>query len=164
MFYQQLLNSIIKKALKIILLLIGAEISKKTVAVLLKKTKIKGQRLETIRNLIANASKIIINFIVLTMILAELGVNIAPLVTGAGIIGLAIGFGAKSLAADFIAGFFIILENQFNVGDEIEINKNKGRVIKISLRTATLIDKDKKVYIVPNSSIKTVVKYPKKAI
>jgi len=98
------------------------------------------------------------------MILAELGVNIAPLVTGAGIIGLAIGFGAKSLAADFIAGFFIILENQFNVGDEIEINKNKGRVIKISLRTATLIDKDKKVYIVPNSSIKTVVKYPKKAI
>lgn len=170
----QLLTLIGQKFLKITLFIIAGEIAKRAVSVLVKKVRLaekkltqtaliqQKKRLKTIRSLITNTSKIIINFIVFIMILSELGVNITPLITGAGILGLAVGFGAKSLVADIIAGFFIILENQFNVGDEIQIGTHKGKVIKITLRTVTLKDKDKKTYIVPNSSIKAVVKFPKK--
>jgi small-conductance mechanosensitive channel len=168
------INLIGQKALKIVLILIIGEVSKKAISLLIKKLRIaekrlgetrlarQEKRLKTIRSLITNTAKIVINFIILMMILAELGVNIAPLITGAGILGLAVGFGAKSLVADLIAGFFIILENQFNIGDTIEAAKLKGKVIKITLRSITLKDKDKKTYIIPNSSIKAVIKYPKK--
>ena len=161
------------KAAKIILYICAGQVSKKTISVLVKKLKLaekrlggisfarQEKRLKTIRSLITNTAKVVINFIVLLMILAELGINITPLITGAGILGLAVGFGAKSLVADLIAGFFIILENQFNVGDEIEINKLKGRVVKITLRTVTLKSADSKTYIIPNSSIKSVIKWPK---
>jgi small-conductance mechanosensitive channel len=79
-----------------------------------------------------------------------------------GILGLAVGFGAKNLVADLIAGFFIILENQFNIGDEVQIGTNRGKVIKISLKSITLRDKEKKTYFIPNSTIKSVIRFPKK--
>lgn len=173
MFNSQLTTLVSQKALKVLLLLIAGIIAKKIISLLVKKLRLakkrlgeptsvqQEQRLKTIRSLIKNTSKIIINFIILVMILAELGVNITPLITGAGILGLAVGFGAKSLVADLIAGFFIILENQFNVGDQVQIANHQGKVIKITLRTITLKDKNKKIYIVPNSSIKTVVRLPK---
>lgn len=173
MFNSQLTTLVSQKALKVVLLLIAGIIAKKIISLLVKKLRLakkrlgeptsvqQEQRLKTIRSLIKNTSKIIINFIILVMILAELGVNITPLITGAGILGLAVGFGAKSLVADLIAGFFIILENQFNVGDQVQIANHQGKVTKITLRTITLKDKNKKIYIVPNSSIKTVVRFPK---
>lgn len=168
------INLISQKAFKILILLLIGSIAKKSISVLVRKLRLvekrlgdtrlarQEKRLKTIRSLITNTAKIVINFIVLVTILAELGINIAPLITGAGILGLAVGFGAKSLVADLIAGFFIILENQFNIGDMIKIGSHKGKVIKITLRTVTLKDKDKKTYIIPNSSIKAVIKYPKK--
>lgn len=167
------INLVGQKAFKIAIILLVGTIAKKAVSILVRRlrltekrlaeTTLKKQekRLKTARSVITNTAKIVINFIVLVTILAELGVNIAPLITGAGILGLAVGFGAKSLVADLIAGFFIIFENQFNVGDVIKIGTHKGRVIKITLRTITLKDTDKKKYIIPNSSIKAVVKYPK---
>ncbi|MCJ7827572.1 mechanosensitive ion channel family protein, partial [Patescibacteria group bacterium] len=73
---------------------------------------------------------------------------------------LAIGFGAKNLVSDLIAGFFFILENQFNIGDTVEVGGNKGKVVRLTLRTLTLRDEEKKTYIIPNSNIKYIVKYP----
>ena len=119
------------------------------------------QRVKTISSLLVNSSKIVINFIVLVMILSELGVNIAPLLTGAGILGLAVGFGAKSLVSDLIAGFFIIFENQFNVGHTIKAANHEGRVVKITLRTITLKEKGGCRHIIPNSAIKSVTRFPK---
>ena len=164
----------IEKIIKIALILILGLISQKTINVLAKRIRIlikkapletisqKKQRVKTLISLIVHTANLTISTIVLFSILAELGINIAPLLTGVGILGLAIGFGAKTLVADFIAGFFILLENQFNIGDEVNLASNwQGKVIKVSLRTTTLKDKEGKVYIVPNSQIKAVIKLPK---
>lgn len=122
----------------------------------------KQQRVKTLSSLLVNTSALIINVTASLLILAELKINIVPLLTGVGILGLAVGFGARSLVADFIAGFFFLLENQFNIGDEVKLSSNwQGRVIKISLRTTTLKDKEGKIYIIPNSQIQAVIKLPK---
>jgi len=174
MHLEQLPLLIGQKLFKIALFLIGGEIAKRAVSLLVKRIRTASQKLgqkalaqqqaklKTTRSLIKNTAKLVINFIVFVMILSELGLNIAPLITGAGILGLAVGFGAKSLVSDLIAGFFIILENQFNIGDKVQIGTNKGKVIKISLRTVTLRDEERKIYIIPNSSIKYIIKFPKK--
>ncbi|MFC1790744.1 mechanosensitive ion channel family protein [Patescibacteria group bacterium] len=173
MFDTQTLLEISQKLLRILLYLLGGQTLKRLLILISKKIRQapssltrkvsakQRQKIDTLRSLIVNTSKIIINFVVFVIILAEVGVNIAPLLTGAGILGLAVGFGAKSLVSDLIAGFFIILENQFNVGDWVQIGSSQGRVTKITLRTITLKDKDKKIYIIPNSNIKALIKYPK---
>jgi len=177
MFISQIFAQISQKLLKIGLLLIGGQIAKKAVSVFHKKIRLspkslnekasekRKQRLKTLNSLIANTGKLAINFVVFLMILSELGVDIIPLVTGAGILGLAIGFGAKSLVADLIAGFFIIFEDQFNVGDLVQIGTSTGVVKKITLRTITLKNEERKaIIIMPNSTIKTVIKIlPKKS-
>ena len=116
------------------------------------------QRIKTITSLLINSTKIITNFIALLLILAELGFNIMPLITGVSILGLAIGMGAKTLVSDLIAGFFILLENQFNVGDWIKVGTISGKVIKISLRTIILKDKEGNTHIIPNSHLKIITK------
>jgi len=168
-FYQP----IVLKTAKILLILFlswlgqrGAKLFSRRIKKRLAQTNLSAkkqyQRFQTINSLIVNASQTIIGFIALLLILTEIGINIAPLLAGAGIAGLAIGFGARTLVADFIAGFFIIFENQFNVGDWVKIANQEGEVAKISLRTVTLKDKEKKIsYIIPNSTITTVVKYKK---
>lgn len=170
MLFEKTLTLFLEKGGRIILILVAGEAGKKLVSLFVKKIKIPSEsvsrktvdkaRMKTLTNLVVNTGKVVINFIIFMTILSELGMNIAPLITGAGILGLAVGFGAKSLVADIIAGFFILLENQFNVGDEVEIAGHLGEVKKISLRTITLKDKKNRIYIVPNSRITTVVKLP----
>ena len=167
-------NQVFIKVFKISLFLIGGIFIKKTVRIIIKNlkyipTKLKEkvsnqqlQRVKTIRRLTTNTTKIIVNFTVFVMILSELGVDIIPLLTGASILGLAVGFGAKNIVADLIGGFFIILENRFNVGDWVQIGSHFGQVSRITLRTVTLKDKEKKIYLIPNSTVKTVIKFPKK--
>jgi len=89
-------------------------------------------------------------------IMSEFGVDIAPLIAGAGILGLAIGFGAQSLVKDIITGLFIILENQYRVGDGVTIAGIGGSVEDIGLRITTLRDLDGTVHYVPHGEIKTV--------
>jgi len=88
------------------------------------------------------------------MIVSELGVNIGPLLAGAGVIGLAIGFGAQYIIRDFCTGLFIILENQYRIGDYICIGDVCGDVEDINLRTTILRDPDGAVHHVPNGEIK----------
>ena len=91
--------------------------------------------------------------IALLMILRELNVDITPILTGAGIVGLAVGFGAQSLVKDIISGFFLILEDQVRVGDVANIDGTGGLVERITLRTIILRDETGTVHVIPNGSI-----------
>jgi small conductance mechanosensitive channel len=88
------------------------------------------------------------------MLLSELGINIAPVLAGVGIIGIAIGFGAQSLVKDIIAGLFILVENQYRKGDVVKIADVSGLVEDISLRRTVLRDMDGVVHVVPNGEIR----------
>src|ERR671912_510318 len=93
--------------------------------------------------------------IAVLMILNEFNVNISPALTGAGIVGVALGFGAQTLVRDLIGGFFLILENQIRVGDVVAINGIGGLVEAINLRTTILRDEEGTVHVVPNGAITT---------
>ncbi len=121
-------------------------------------------RIKTLRGLVKNLIGITIGSIAFVMILSKWGVNIVPILTGAGILGLAIGFGSQTLVKDVVTGFFILLENQYNVGDYVEITGVKGRVRRMNLRTTILKDEDGTVSIIPNSSIVKVVKYTEEQV
>ena len=95
------------------------------------------------------------------MILRELDLDITPILTGAGIVGLAVGFGAQTLVKDVISGFFLILENQVRVGDVAAINGTGGLVEAITLRTIVLRDGTGTVHIFPNGSITTLANQSK---
>ena len=93
------------------------------------------------------------------LVLSDLGVPIAPILTGAGILGLAVGFGAQTLVKDVITGFFILLENQFRVGDVIQTAGVSGAVEAINLRTTVLRDGEGRVHVIPNGSIAVVTNF-----
>ena len=88
--------------------------------------------------------------------LGEIGFDLAPLIAGAGIVGLAIGFGAQSLVADFIAGIFIVIEDQYGVGDYVDVGAASGTVERVSLRTTVLRDVEGVVWVIPNGEIRRV--------
>jgi len=90
------------------------------------------------------------------MALTEVGFAIGPIMTGAGILGLAVGFGAQSLVKDIITGFFLLLENQLRVGDVVEIGGKTGTVEAINLRTTVLRDVEGSVHVIPNGSVNAV--------
>jgi len=94
-------------------------------------------------------------------VLKELGINIGPILAAAGIVGLAVGFGAQSLVKDVISGFFIILEDQIRVGDVVEIAGKSGLVEKINLKTTVLRDMAGNVHCVPNGLIQVVTNMTK---
>ncbi|MNI09012.1 putative MscS family protein YkuT [compost metagenome] len=88
-----------------------------------------------------------------------MGVNLGPLLAGAGVLGLAIGFGAQSLVKDVITGFFIIFEDQFGVGDVIQIDQFKGKVEEIGIRVTRIRSWTGEVHIIPNGSIVKVTNF-----
>jgi moderate conductance mechanosensitive channel len=88
-----------------------------------------------------------------TMVLSELGVNIAPIIASAGIIGLALGFGAQSLVKDFLSGIFMIVEDQYGVGDVVDVGEATGTIEAVSLRVTRLRDLNGTVWYVPNGEI-----------
>lgn len=95
----------------------------------------------------------LIGSITLLTVLSELGINLAPLLAGAGIAGIALGFGAQSVVKDVLAGFFILAEDQFGVGDIIEVGAVGGTVEKISLRATQIRDLNGTVWHLPNGTI-----------
>jgi small conductance mechanosensitive channel len=114
------------------------------------------KRAHTLGNTLRHALLIVISFIAILMILGELGIQLAPLLATAGIGALVIGFGAQSLVRDVISGFFIILENQYRIGDAIEVAGVSGLVESVSLRKTVLRDLEGRVHIIPNGEIKVV--------
>jgi small conductance mechanosensitive channel len=115
------------------------------------------KRLSTVVGLIQTTLKVLLYGTALLMILREIGLDITPLLTGAGIAGVAVGFGAQSLVKDVISGFFILLEDQIRVGDVIKINAGlAGSVERMELRVTAIRDGDGTLHIIPNGEIKSV--------
>ena len=114
------------------------------------------KRAQTLAGLLRNLVAVLVVSIALLMILRELGVDIVPMLTGAGIAGVALGFGAQWLVRDLIAGFFLILEDQVRVGDIAVINGQGGVVETIHLRTIVLRDVEGVVHVFPNGAITTL--------
>ena len=114
------------------------------------------QRAATIGDALASLAKAVIWSIALLLILDDLGVNLAPLLAGAGIAGVAIGFGAQSLVKDFISGLFILVEDQYGVGDVVSVNDATGTVEDVNLRVTRLRGMDGTVFFVPNGEIRKV--------
>lgn len=114
------------------------------------------KREDTLINIINATASVIILLIALVMILEELGVAIGPVLAAAGIVGVAVGFGAQYLIRDVISGLFIIMENQYRVGDVVCFGSTCGTVEKISLRITTFRDLDGTVHHMPHGEMKLV--------
>lgn len=115
------------------------------------------KRLATVVQLVDTSLRVILFGAALLMVLREFGVDITPLLTGAGIAGVALGFGSQSLVKDMIAGFFLLIEDQIRVGDVIKINNAlSGSVERMELRVTAIRDGDGTLHIVPNGEIKSV--------
>ena len=110
----------------------------------------------TLGKVIRSITRILVWGVALMMVLKELGIDIGPILAGIGIMGLAVGFGAQSLVKDFLAGMFILIENQYNVGDVIKAAGASGLVERITLRATTLRDHEGNVHIIPNGTIDVV--------
>lgn len=164
-------KDIISTSIRILLILLIALVVVKFIKALLKRlednlinTSLRSgeppsesqKRIETIIRLIKQAALIALWITVSLIVLRELGVEIAPIIASAGVVGLAVGFGAQNLVRDVISGFFIILENQIRVGDVAIINGTGGLVEKIHFRTTVLRDLSGIVHVFPNGTINTL--------
>lgn len=177
-FYNsELWFQILEKLIMIILIIIIASISVKLCNKLVdyimltkenanKKFKIKSneKRSETLHKLIRSAIRYTIYFIAFFQILSTLGINTTSIVASAGIASVAIGFGAQSLVKDIISGFFIILEGQFDVGDEVKLYNQAafiagGSVMSLGLRSTKIRSGNGEIYFIPNGSINQVINY-----
>jgi small conductance mechanosensitive channel len=114
------------------------------------------QRALTMGAVMNSVATVVIYVIALLLCLGELGVELGPLIAGAGIAGIAIGFGTQSLVRDFVSGMFIVIEDQYGVGDTVDLGDASGTVEKVTLRTTWLRDLDGTLWVVPNGEIRRV--------
>ncbi|GLX00878.1 mechanosensitive ion channel protein MscS [Microtetraspora sp. NBRC 16547] len=119
-------------------------------------TERRRQRAETMGSVLRSLSSVVILGTAALMILSNLGIELAPLLTSVGIIGVAVGFGAQELVKDFIAGMFMLLEDQYGVGDVIDTGVAIGTVEAVTLRVTRIRDADGKVWYVRNGTISRV--------
>lgn len=115
--------------------------------------KIKGRTIALLLNTIGN---IVLLGVALLLVLELIGIDIRPLLAGAGIVGLAVGFGSQTLIKDFVSGIFIILENQYNVGDVIKVGSYVGKVKKISFRSTVIEDEKEGLVYISNGSMGSI--------
>jgi small-conductance mechanosensitive channel len=114
------------------------------------------KRIRTLMSVLWTISSGLLWFIVVLVAFSQVGLNIGPILAGAGVVGLAVGFGAQHLVRDLVTGFFILLENQIRVGDIAIINGNTGTVEAITFRTVVLRDQTGVVHVFPNGTINTL--------
>ena len=114
------------------------------------------KRIKTLSSVIWTLSAGLLWFIVALVILSQIGVNIGPILAGAGVVGLAVGFGAQHLVRDLVSGCFLLIENQIRVGDIAIINGNTGIVEAVTFRTVILRDQAGVVHVFPNGTINTL--------
>ncbi|MFA5094852.1 MAG: mechanosensitive ion channel domain-containing protein [Candidatus Omnitrophota bacterium] len=145
--------------LKLIVWIVGFFIERKRKGVLVAREL--NLRIKTVNKTVYWLGTVIIGISVVYFILATFGVSVAPLLAGAGIVGLAFGFGGQYLIRDVINGFFIVLEGQYRIDDVVKIGEFGGLVEDMNLRITTLRDLEGRVIIIPNGEIKTVVNYTK---
>ena len=170
---EQLARWVLDAGLRIVLIAIGGyfvirvgsagarrferEMSAGTGLDVIERTK----RAQTLSRLLQKTLTIVVIGVAGLMILRELRVDITPVLTGAGIVGLAVGFGAQTLVRDVISGFFLILEDQVRVGDIAVVNGQGGLVEAVNLRTIVLRDEQGTVHVFPNGEVKTLANMSK---
>ena len=160
-----------KASLRIVLIIVAAYVGLRLLRLALNRLEtlliraataaevIPGSATKRIRTLMSVLWTIVVGlvwFVAVLTTLGQIGVNVTPVLAGAGIVGLAIGFGAQNLVKDLVSGFFLILENQVRVGDVAIINGTGGLVEAISFRTIVLRDEAAVVHVFPNGSITTL--------
>ncbi|WP_432405892.1 mechanosensitive ion channel family protein [Wukongibacter sp. M2B1] len=159
------ISNFLVKGTKIILILVIAKIAIGITNTLIDKfidskdmfkLKIDDSRMSTAKGILKSIIRYTIYFIAITPILAEINIDIKGLVAAAGIGGLAIGFGAQNLVRDIITGFFILFEDQFAVGDYIEVDGKTGIVEEMALRITKMRDFNGDLHIIPNGAISKV--------
>lgn len=130
------------------------------------KSRLKGsdKRNNTLINVLQNGATIFIWFFVIVTILEIFSIPVATLLAGAGVVGLALGFGAQSLVKDMITGFFIILENQFDKGDFVRVNTSgttvaEGEVLSLGLRSSRIQGYEGELFMIPNGTINEVINF-----
>jgi small conductance mechanosensitive channel len=128
----------------------------------LSSTSRSDQRTATVSRLLHGGVSTTVWVIALITILAIAGVNVGPLLASAGILGVALGFGAQTLVKDYIAGIFLILEDQFGLGDEVEIGTIRGTVIDVALRVTQVRDSDGRLWYIRNGEILNVANHNRK--
>ena len=114
------------------------------------------KRLDTIDRIFGYIASVVIGVITVMVVLAELGISIAPFLATAGVVGIAVSFGAQSLVKDYFTGFVMLIENQIRVGDFVDVGGKSGSVEEVTLRYIRLRDGEGTVHFVPNSSITAV--------
>ncbi|WP_233201431.1 mechanosensitive ion channel family protein [Sporosarcina sp. P13] len=143
-----------------ILVKVGHVFIRRFFTIKLKSPMRKTERREnTIIKLLENALTYVVYFSAILAILSEFKIDVKGILAGAGVLGLAVGFGAQSLVKDIISGFFIIFEDQFGVGDYVRINAAEGTVTEIGLRTTKIALFGGELYIVPNGQIGEVINF-----
>lgn len=169
-YLDPLVNWLLTSGIRIVVIAIGTYLILKSIRILITRmerilVKERGEfvsaietekRVKTLSNLLMKAASLAVFVIAFMMILREIGMDIAPIIAGAGIVGLAVGFGAQNLVRDVISGFFMIMENQIRVGDVAVINGKGGLVEEINLRTIVLRDLEGTVHVFPNGTINTL--------
>src|ERR1700761_915780 len=120
---------------------------------------VRAQQIRTLAGIVYSVGVFFILFMTAMQVLDTVNVNIKPLLASAGIVGLAIGFGAPTLVKDVVTGFFVLVENQFEIGDTIKIADRTGVVEVMSLRRTVLRDGDGSLHVVPNSSVTVVTNF-----
>ncbi len=119
------------------------------------------KRVETLSNVMVTTAQVFIIVIAGFVILSELGIDIAPILAGAGVVGIAVGFGAQTLVKDILSGLFIIMENQYRVGDVVTVAGISGLVEQIDLRRTVLRDLDGIIHVVSNGDIRIASNFTK---
>jgi len=175
-FWQQLLQTAIEWSLRvlpgIVIILIVAVIASKLLKKILYRVSAAiaanlkragrldpgelDKRVATLTGILSASVRLILWLVIVMMVLRRLGIDVAPIIAGAGILGLAVGFGAQELVRDFIAGFFILMENQVRAGDVAIINGTGGVVEQVGLRTIVLRDVSGVVHVFQNGKINSL--------
>lgn len=165
--WSKIISEVITKGIYIILIFVFFSIVKRLVKAILKRTfERKGRRIipsnnrsGTIYKMLDNAVSYILTFFLVYSILSIIGIPVSTLLAGAGITGIAIGLGAQSFISDIVNGFFILLENQFDVGDSVKIEDISGNVVSIGLRSTQIKGFDGTLYFLPNHTIDIISNY-----
>ena len=155
------IGKLISSALVIFIAMLILRISKITVKRIGQKPGPNQRRKRTVARVIRSITKYTIGILSILIILSMWGVNVAPALAGLGILGLVIGLGAQKFINDLIAGFFIIFEHHFDVGDKIEVKGFKGEVIDIGLKTTKLKNWKNEILILSNGEIASLINFSK---
>lgn len=160
-FFSSRLTSLIASGVILIILFVALTLNRWVLGKYEKADNLNQRKKATVAKLLKSINKVILIFIGIVAILSQWGIDLGPIIAGAGIIGLAVGFGAQTLVKDLISGIALVFDNQFDVGDVVDIKGFKGRVIEVGIRSTRIINWKGDVSVFSNGTIQQSINYSK---